>query len=62
MSNVINSVDGFGLLEVRSERRGHRCVVALAGELDLSEAPRVNQALRTAEATDARQIELDLTG
>jgi Mn-containing catalase len=32
------------------------------GEIDLSEAPRVNQVLRKAEATGARQIELDLTG
>jgi anti-anti-sigma factor len=62
MSNVSNSVDEFGLLEIHSQRDGDRHVIALIGEFDLGGAASVDRALLDAEATDARQIELDLTG
>lgn len=62
MSNVSNLVDRFGFLDVRDQRQGDRHVIALAGEFDLNGVGRVNQELRRAEATDARQIVLDLTG
>lgn len=62
MSNVINKMDWFGFLEVRSERRADRHVIALTGELDIDGADRVTQELLRAEATDARQIVLDLSG
>jgi anti-anti-sigma factor len=62
MSNVISRVDEFGFLEVHSQRDGDRHVIALTGEFDLNEVARVNRELRRAEATDARQIVLDLTG
>jgi anti-anti-sigma factor len=50
------------LLEVRSERAGDSHVIALAGEFDLDSVARVERELKRAEATDARQIVLDLTG
>jgi anti-sigma B factor antagonist len=62
MSNVMDFVDGLGVLEMQSDRRDDRHVIGLAGELDLDGAGRVTQELRRAEATDARQILLDLTG
>jgi stage II sporulation protein AA (anti-sigma F factor antagonist) len=61
MSNVSNFVDRFGFLEVRSERDGDSHVIALAGEFDLDSVARVDRELRHAEATDARQIVLDLS-
>ena len=61
MSNVVSYVDRFGFLKVRSERREDTHVVALAGEFDISEVARVSEALRCAEATDARRIVLDLS-
>jgi anti-sigma B factor antagonist len=61
MSNVSNFVDRFGFLELRSEREGDSHVVALAGEFDLDSVARVDDELRRAEATDAREIVLDLT-
>jgi anti-sigma B factor antagonist len=62
MSNAIDSADRFGFLEVRSERDADRHVIALAGELDVNGIERVTCELRRAEASDARQIVLDLTG
>ena len=62
MSNVNDFVDRFGFLEVRDQRDGDRHVIALNGEFDLDGVPHVNEQLRRAEATDARQIVLDLTG
>lgn len=51
-----------GQLGVRSERRGKEHIVALSGELDLSTVQRVEAELQSAEATDAVQITLDLSG
>ena len=61
MSNVIRGLDGFGPLEIRSERRGTDHVIALAGELDLSDASRVAEEIIRVEATDARTIVVDLS-
>jgi anti-anti-sigma factor len=62
MSNVIRDRDGFGVLEIRSERHGDDHVVALIGELDLADAARVADELVRVEATDATRIVLDLDG
>lgn len=61
MSNVIDIVDRFGDLEVRSERTGDEHVIALAGELDLAGVDRVTEELLRAEATDADAIVVDLS-
>ena len=61
MSNVIDGTNRFGFLELRSERSGGEHVIALAGELDLEGAERVNRELLRAEASDARRIVLDLS-
>jgi anti-anti-sigma factor len=61
MSNVIDSIDKFGFLEVRSERSDDRHVIVLKGELDLDGVARVTEELERAEASDARQIVLDLS-
>lgn len=61
MSNVIDSIDRFGFLEVRSERSADRHVIVLKGELDLDGVERVTEELERAEASDARQIVLDLS-
>jgi anti-anti-sigma factor len=62
MSNVSNFVDRFGFLEIRSERQGDSHVVALAGEFDIDGVAQVDRELRRAEAANAREILLDLTG
>lgn len=62
MSNVGSFVDRFGFLDVRDQRQGDRHIIALSGEFDLDGVARVDEELRRAEATDARQIVLDLTG
>ena len=62
MSNVANSMEWFGDLEIRALRDRHRYVIALVGELDLDGVDRVSEQLRRAEATDATQIVLDLAG
>lgn len=61
MSNVINSIDGFGFLEMRSERSDDCYVIVLKGELDLDSVERVTEELERAEASDARRIVLDLS-
>ena len=61
MSNVVNRIDQFGFLAVRSERDGDKDVIALTGELDVDGVQRVTQELRRAEATAAHQIVLDLS-
>ena len=61
MSNVIDGTRRFGVLELRSERSDGDHVIALDGELDLAGAERVTQELRSAEASDARRIILDLS-
>lgn len=49
-----------GQLTIRSERRGTTHVVGMSGELDLATAPRLRDELRAVEASDAREIILDL--
>ena len=61
MSNVANSMERFGDLEVRALREKHRYVIALEGELDIDGVDRVTTELRRAEASDATQIVLDLS-
>ena len=61
MSNVIDSIDKFGFLEVRSARSDDRHVITLKGELDLDGVERVTEELERAEASAARQIVLDLS-
>ncbi len=61
MSNVISARDAFGFLEIRSDRHGDDYVIALVGELDLSDAAQVTEEIVRAEGTDARRIVLDLS-
>lgn len=51
-----------GELTVSSWRDGDVHTIALAGELDLATAERVEQELRRVEATDAASIVVDLSG
>jgi len=50
----------LGSLAVRSEREGDAQIIELIGELDLDGAPRLEEALREAEAGDATSIVVDL--
>ncbi len=50
----------LGSLAVRSERDGEAHIIELIGELDLDGAPRLDEALRDAEAGDATSIIVDL--
>jgi anti-sigma B factor antagonist len=50
------------LLSVRSERRGDSYHVEPSGELDIATAEVLERELRTAEASDAGTIVLDLSG
>jgi anti-anti-sigma factor len=50
----------LGALTMRSTRDGDTHVIALAGELDLAGADLFDGELQRVEATDARQIVLDL--
>ena len=52
----------LGSLAVRSEREGEAQIIELIGELDLDGAPRLEEALREAEASDATSIVVDLGG
>ena len=52
----------LGNLGVRSEREGEALIIELVGELDLDGAPRLEEALREAEASDATSIVVDLGG
>ena len=61
MSNVIDRLDRFGDLEVRSERTGDEHVIALVGELDLAGVDQVAEELLRAEKTDAGEIVVDLS-
>lgn len=60
MSNVIDKMDRFGVVEISSEREDKRYVIALAGELDIAGVDRVTQELLRAEATDVSEVVLDL--
>jgi anti-anti-sigma factor len=51
-----------GALHIRSERDGDSYTIALRGEFDLANASAVEDQLKSAEATDARSIVLDLSG
>ncbi len=51
-----------GELIVSSRRDGDVHTIALAGELDLATAGRVEQEIKRVEATDARSIVVDLSG
>ena len=62
MSNVISARDAFGVLVMRSERQGDEHVIALTGELDLSDTGRVEEELVRVEGTDAERIVIDLSG
>jgi len=50
----------LGSLAVRSEREGEAQIIELFGELDLDGAPRLEEALRLAEASDVTSIVVDL--
>jgi anti-sigma B factor antagonist len=50
----------LGSLAVRSERDGETHVLELIGELDLDGAPRLEEELLRAEASDAAAIIVDL--
>ena len=52
----------LGSLGVLSEREGEAHIIELSGELDLDGAPRLEEALRDAEAGDATSIVVDLGG
>lgn len=54
-------VINLGVLRLTSEVQDGVHTVALSGELDLASAPEVEEALKRAEATDARAIVLDLS-
>jgi anti-anti-sigma factor len=49
-------------LTIRSERDGHAHVVELVGELDVHSAKVFEDELKRVEATDAREIIVDLSG
>ncbi len=51
----------LGQLSVRSRRDGDAHTIALAGEMDLANAPDVERELIRAEATNATQIVMDLS-
>jgi anti-sigma B factor antagonist len=53
---------GMALLEVTAHERGDATVIALAGELDISSAGRVEQELARAEARQPSVVVLDLSG
>ncbi len=61
MSNVIEGSDRFGAFEISSDHDDERCVVALAGELDIAGVDSVTQELLRAEATDVSEVVLDLS-
>jgi anti-sigma B factor antagonist len=50
------------LLSLETSRQGDAVLLALSGELDLSSALVLDEELRRAEDTDARELVLDLCG
>ncbi len=50
----------LGSLALRSDREGDVHVIELIGELDLDGAPRLEEELRSVEASDAESIVVDL--
>jgi anti-anti-sigma factor len=57
----VHSAVAAGQFTVSSDRRGDACVVAVTGELDLSNVDAVAETLQAAEATAATQIVLDFS-
>ncbi|MGH2917037.1 MAG: STAS domain-containing protein [Solirubrobacteraceae bacterium] len=57
-----DALRALGELVIRSERDGDRHVVAPIGVLDVMTARLLDNELEHAEATDAREILVDLTG
>lgn len=55
-------VRGPQRLAIRSERQAHVHVLHLIGELDMSSAQAFEDELKRVEATDAREIVVDLSG
>ncbi len=51
-----------GEFSIRCRREGDRQIVEAVGQLDLSSAWELERELRRAEATDAREILVDLAG
>jgi anti-sigma B factor antagonist len=54
--------DVGALLTVEEQRFGDRLVLRLEGEIDISSAPRLNEALAAATASDADEVWVDLGG
>ena len=52
----------LGSLALRSQREGDAHIIELIGELDLDGAPKLEDELRSAEASDASSIVVDLGG
>ncbi len=52
----------FGELDISTEREDGVHTIRLAGELDVATAPRVEEELKQAEASDAATMVLDLSG
>lgn len=50
-----------GLLSVEVARDEHRLAIIPIGELDMSTAAKLDEAVRAAEATDAKRIVIDLS-
>lgn len=50
----------LGSLALRSQREGEAHIIELIGELDLDGAPRLEEELRSVEASDAESIVVDL--
>ena len=50
-----------GLFDIRTDYDGHRWLVSLRGELDLSNVTALEQELREAEASEATRIVVDLS-
>ncbi len=50
-----------GLFDIQADYDGHRWLVSLRGELDLSNVTALEQQLREAEASDAGRIVVDLS-
>jgi|SRR5436190_6548291 len=48
-------------LTISSQRQGERHILALHGQLDIASEKALDQELKRVEATDARQIILDLS-
>jgi anti-sigma B factor antagonist len=52
----------LGTVALRSRRDGGVHVIELAGEVDIANAPEIEEELKRVEATDAEAIIVDLSG